>query len=251
MGDEQTWYTENILRLPTDLLWKNALRQSLFWGPQVFLFLLFRKAVGWKFRPAFALRRATQLPRVSERSVPEDILERFVPVRRACQAAGLRPLFLTKPPCLGCRTVYAAIFLSDDGLMVAVAALIITKVGSAVGESLICVCESRSASGTKLVTQPIDASVDAIYGREGLVLPEIELLPLSLSADASQTIAAHRGRIAGRSDLIRFDAESLAAMILESSQRFFDWRVEKGLLVPVSPRHVRRLERMTDELAWS
>jgi hypothetical protein len=238
---DDAWYTENILRLPTGLLWRSSLRQGLFLGPQVFLILLVRKALGWKLRPAFALRRATELPRVSERSVPADVLERFVPVRRACQAGGLHPCFLTKPPYLGGRTVYAAAFLSEDGLISAVAALIVTTAGRTVVENLVFLCESQTTGGKKLVTQPIDAVTDAAYVREGLALPEIDLLPLSLSADASQAIAAHRERIAGRADLIRFDAESLGTMIVTSSQRYFDWRVERGLLVPVPPRDLARL----------
>jgi hypothetical protein len=234
---DHAWYTENALRLPTDLLWRSSLRQGLFLGPQVFLILLVRKALGWKLRPAFALRRATELPRVSERSVPADVLERFVPVRRACQAAGFHPCFLTKPPHLGGRTVYAAIFLSEDGLTAAMSAFVITKAGRRLVEQLSLVCESHSTSGNRLVTQPMDAAL----AREGVVMPGVDLLPLAPTIEASEAIAAHRERIADRSDLVRFDAESLEAMIVTSSQRYFDWRVEQGLLVPVSPRDVARL----------
>jgi hypothetical protein len=231
------WFTENILRLPTPLLWENSRRQGLFWGPQVFLILLLRKAVGWKFRPIFGLRRAILLPRVAERSVPPDVLERFVPARRACQAAGLRPCFLTKPAYLGGRTVYAAIFLSEDGLVTAVAALIRTRAARNIVEQQTFVCQSVSTTGDRLVTQ----AIDSVSARLSPVLPGVQLLPLTPSADSSQTIAAHREHVSGRNDLVRFDEERLAELILEDSQCFFDWRVEEGLLVPLTPREVRRL----------
>jgi len=231
------WYTEDILRLPTDLLWNMSRQQSLFWGPQVFLILLVRKVLGWRLRPAYGLRRAVELPVVSERSVPEPILERFVPARRACQAAGLRPCFLTRPVCLGGRTVHAGVFLSDDCLIAAIVGLVQTRMGRALGEQMTFICESRIASGLKLLTQAVDqASI-----RHELVMPGLDLQPVSPTADPSQVIAAHRERLAERTDLIPFVREKLADVVLEESQQFFDWRVAKGLLVPLTAREVRRL----------
>ncbi len=160
-----------------------------------------------------------------------------MPARRACQSAGLRPCFLTKPPYLGGRTVYAAIFLSEDGLATAVAALIRTRAARNIVEQLTFVCQSVITTGDRLVTQ----AIDSVSARHSPVLPGVQLLPLTPPADPSQTIAAHRERISDRNDLVRFDEERLAELILEDSHRYFDWRVEEGLLVPLSARDILRL----------
>jgi len=69
----------------------------------------------------------------------------------------------------------------------------------------------------------------------------LELLALPPGAAPADVIVAHRRRVAGRTDLVTFDLDGLETYLLEAAQRFFDWRVARGLLAPLSPTQVRRL----------
>ena len=60
-------------------------------------------------------------------------------------------------------------------------------------------------------------------------------------------IDRHKKRIADRSDVIRFDEDSLLKEIVRSSQEQFDYMVAKGLYAPLSEEETRRLISANDE----
>lgn len=229
------WYTDDVTLYSAAHIWRVTCRVGLA-GPLIALFFLLRKAIGWRFRATYGTARPDRLPLVPAAEVPPEVRDALAPALSACKDAAMSVCFAVRPASIGGRTTYSVVMLDSDGRTCATAMWLQSRIGRSTVERAMLSCHSRTADGADLDTGVLDPASD-----RRLILSGHDLLGLPLGTSPEDVIRVHRERIASRADLVRLDCDSIAAHMLEESRRFFDWRVEHGFLVALTPREVRRL----------
>ncbi|MGC1274075.1 MAG: hypothetical protein WBC44_10240 [Planctomycetaceae bacterium] len=236
MAESTTWYTDDITLYSASSLWRTSRRQGIIAGSLICLFFLFRKAIGWRFRPTYGTTLPDRLPIIPSEQIPPDVRDATATALATCRDADMTVCFSTKPPYIGGRSGYSVVMLDRAGTTYATAIWLRTTVGLSTAENTMLSCHSLTSSGTELHTGGVDPSVDM-----RLIMPGNDLLALPLDTPPESVIAAHRERIVSRTDLVRFDSDSLSDHVMTAARRYLDWRIEQGYLVPLTPAEVHRL----------
>lgn len=236
MTEPATWYTDDVTLYSYGTLLRMSLRQGVVAGPLIFLFFAFRKAIGWRFRPTYGTALPDRLPIIPGEQIPEQVRQAMAPALAACREAGFIVCFAVKPALIGGKSAHFVGMLDRAGTTYATAIWFRLTVGRQSGEKVVLSCHSRTFAETELHTGPTDASAD-----RGLIMPGYELLELPPDATPDDAISAHARRIGSRADLVHFKSDSLAVHVLAEQRRYFQWRIEQGYLVPLTPSEVRRL----------
>ena len=78
--------------------------------------------------------------------------------------------------------------------------------------------------------------------------PNQDVLSLEVGAEPSHVIDRHNERIANRSDVRRFNEDSVLDEIVHGSQMQFDFLVGKGLYTPLSGEETNRLVSISETI---
>ena len=236
MTDSTTWYTDDVTLYSYGTLLRMSFRQGVVTGPLIFLFFAFRKAIGWRFRATYGTALPDRLPIIPGDQIPEQVRNAMALALAACRDAGFTVCFAMQPALIGGKSAYLVGMLDRAGTTYATAVWFRLTVGQQSAEKVVLSCHSQTLAETELHTGPSDGSAD-----RGLIMPGYELLELPDDATPDDAISAHAQRIESRTDLVQFNNDSLAPHSLAESRRYFQWRVEQGYLVPLTPDEVRRL----------
>lgn len=235
-SEPETWYTDDPILYPPAVIWRTARRLGPL-GPSVFLLTLLRRSLGLRPAATYGTTRPNRLPVVPNEEVPLEVRERMAPALRACGDAGMRLCFICRPAFLGSRSAYSATLSDASETTFATVIRLRTAARGQVLERTIFSCHSETTGGVRMSTA---ASPPAEHHPE-MIPSHVDLVVLPPETFPDAVITSHAERIESRKDLLRFDCESLRHHALEDWRRHFDWRVERGFLVPLNPKEVRRL----------
>jgi hypothetical protein len=237
LDGREEWHTDGVTLYPATLIWRNSRRMGVVAGPLIFAFLLLRKAIGWRFRASYGTVRPDRLRLVSIEQVPLEVREQLPLFVEACRDAGFSPCFIWKPAFIGGRQALNVVLLDADARTFATIIWFRISVRGRVAERVVFACHSVTAEGLNFDT----GTLPAAERHPELIPADRDLVTVPLETPPSRLIAMHRERLKDRRGFVTFDCESLKAHVLKETQANFDWRCERGFLVPLSPEDAERL----------
>lgn len=213
-----------------------ALTYAEYWrmspGVLAFAVAAVRKLLHAPMPFTFSLPRPEALYLLEPWEVPVPVRRRWQRAVEACQDRGLRLVFCNTLPLLERdRSSYSAALLRTDGL---VGATVVTSVVPRRVETVFA-CLSRLADGHFLVTidQPKKMEVPPEYEHVRLpgARPDVVL-------DRHLEEIQQEGR-----RLLQASADDWPHLVLQSSQRLFNFHVARGVYVPLAEEEVEEIRR--------
>jgi hypothetical protein len=231
------YYTDDITLMPATVIWRTVRRQSLSVAMMSFPYFLARKALRLRHPANHGTSRVTELPAIPEEQIPPHITQAFAPFIVACRACQMEPVQCFRTPCIGNKTIISSMWLDPTGTIYGSITWIDLRLGAFHKTKAVFACHSWLESGTEWHTSPM-APEDWI---PELVPPGQEILALPPDLPPAQVIERHQQRLAGRSDVRRFDKASLLQEVLRASQERFDYLVSRGIYAPLTEAETERL----------
>jgi hypothetical protein len=232
-----TYYTDDITTMPTAAIWRASLNASPLLCVPVFLYFLFRKLLGWRFRARYGTSRPQELEHPRAADIPQEVHHAFARYIDAVLQAKYHFLFFIRTPYIGAREGYSAVYLDETGTVWITLVWIHLWTRSVDRARVVFGCHSKRPTGVRLHTGPIAEE----HRIPQMIPPTDEMLYLPIYTVNEEVIAQHLRRIEREKDLIRFDAETLRREIIHAAQEIFDFQVGIGVLTELTPAEVNRL----------
>jgi hypothetical protein len=238
--EEQTlpciFYTDDITLLPTRAIWQFIRRRPIRQRVFLFIIVLVRKALNRRFPANHGMARPEEVIPLCDDELPPNVREAFTPFVRACHEAGMSLVCNFRSLCIGNKRGFHSVWLDPRGVAYLDIFWLHLRVGQLEKSDVRCGCHSRLTSGVILHTAPLAPE----YWIPEFAPPNHDLMRLAADAPPCEVIDRHRERIANRSDLVRFDANSLLKEIIHTGQEVVDFLVEKGILSPLTEAEIQR-----------
>jgi hypothetical protein len=232
-----TYYTDDITGNPAATIWRTALRTSPLMCVPVFLFLMFRKIVGWRYPAKYGVPRPQQLGQCNGADIPREVHIAYARYIEPVLEAKFRFLFFMRANYIGSREGFTAIYLHESGIIWITLVWLHMWSHTHDRKQVIFACHSKRPTGVRLHTGPIANEHRVLH----IIPPTDEMLFLPLHTPTEEVIAEHQHRIAAEKDLLRFDAETLERAIVHAAQEIFDYQLSIGLFKELTPAEVNRL----------
>ncbi len=232
-----TYYTDDITCMPAAVIWRATFNASPPLSVPLFLYFVFRKLVGWRFRAQYGVPRPQELESHHADDVPNEVHDAFARYTDAVRQARYRLLFFFRTPYIGARESYTAVYLSEDGTVWITLVWLHMWNRNADRARVVFGCHSKLETGVYLHT----GSMSYESRIPQIIAPTHDMLFLPIHATNEEVIAQHMRRIEGKKDVIRFDAESLRREIIRAAQEVFDFQVRNGVFAELTPGEVNRL----------
>lgn len=223
------YYSDDMILLPAKVIWRMLYRQSKL-GALLFPYFMARKLLNLRHPPNYAFQRITELPAIAEEQIPPDVGQAFKPLNEVCEANDMVHMGYYRAHGIGNRMIMHSYWLDATATMYSTITWIEISMGALRNNRLVFACHSCSESGIELHTSPVKPQ-DWI---PELIPPGHELFDLPPDSTPSKVIQTHRERIANRTDIRRFDKDSLIKHIIRSSQDQFDFMYDKGFYAPLT-----------------
>ncbi len=249
MTQPRTYYTDDITLVPNYAIWRTLRRGSFLMALPMFAYFSLRKLLRWRYSANYAVARPDLIPKVSQESVPAEVLNALMPTVETCEAAGFSVITWARGEHIGNKQSYSVLMRHETGLVAAMAVWFRIQLGQQINQRVVFGCHSFDESGVQLSTGVV-ADHDWI---SEMIPPNQHTFRLAAATSDATVIEAHLDNVAARADLMEFDSESLEQQLLVKSQELFDHMIERGFYVPITTAELKRLsavsEVITAELA--
>ncbi len=235
--DSLQYYRDDITTLPTSAIWRMARQRGVVFCAISFPFLLLRKTLRWRFKAFHGTRRPNELPPMVDSESLAQARRDFSVYENTCLEYGMEHVRTFRPPWIGGKSGVFAVWLHPGREFWCNVTRIDIRLGTQYRSQIIFSCHSSLESGLVLHTSP-QSPEEWI---PELIPPNHEMLGLKLDATPAEVIEAHIQRISGRTGIIKRNAESLMANVVQESQDHFDFLVAKGVYVPLPNQDAQRL----------
>jgi len=212
------YYTWDFSFQPISAIWRDLRRgwprSCWFWFPLIMSRRLLRR------RPyaTYAVCRPAEFPEVPHDQLPRDARQAFDALDNACQSLGFEHVHTIRIPTIGWRNRFVSHWLERSGTISCSLQWTVHQWADFRDTSTTITCHSTTIDSRELHTIALD---DRDWAPE-LVQPGHEYVRLPKDTDFSNVVARHRERIAGRSDLLVLDGESLKQKNLRDFQRLLE-----------------------------
>lgn len=218
------YYTWELSLQPISAIWRDLRQSSLrtcwYWFPVI----LGRRLLKRRPYATYAVFRPVEFPAVPDDQLPRDARLAFIAFGNACQSLGFAHVRTIKLPNIGCRTRFVSYWLDATGTISCSINWTDWRLSDFRQTTTTFTCHSSTIDGRELHTIEL---AENDFAPE-LVPPGHEYVRLPKHTEPAAVVARHRERIAGRSDLLVFDAESLMPKVLRDFQSFLDFLVAGG-----------------------
>lgn len=235
--DTLQYYRDDVTTFPTQAIWRFCRQRGVIFCAIVFPSLLLRKLLGWRLKAFHGTSRLNELPPMIDAGALARVRDEFAPYETVCREYAMEHVRTFQPPWIGGKKGVFAVWLHPHGEFSCNVTCIDLRLGAQHRRQIVFSCHSSLESGLRLHTSALSPE-DWI---PELVPPNDEMFRLKPYTSPAEVIEAHLQRISGRTGIIKRNAESLMASIVQESQEQFDFLVGKGIYIPLSSQDARRL----------
>lgn len=234
------YYTDDITLMPVRVIWRICHRNGGLASWLNFLQLLVRKSLRRRYPATFGVCHVQEITPLPADQIPSEVHALWSTGAAACAAAGFRLAFFFRPPYIGQKRAYWAVYLHEGGTVWATQTWLQITLGAESRFKVVFGCHSKSISGIEFHTSPVPPE----HWHPELVPDYQRLQPLPPETSEAETIRIHFQRLEGLEDLEHFDVESLRCEIAAASGRVLRHHVKTGLYSPLTPVEVARLTQV-------